>query len=55
MNAAKISSARIFVQGQNWWTKTDFKSFDPEMTGVSLNGAQYPALIQTTVGLSIGL
>lgn len=55
MSAAKIRSARIFVQGQNWWTKTDFRSFDPEMTGVTLNGAQYPALIQTTVGLSIGL
>jgi hypothetical protein len=54
LNTVKLRSARIFVQGQNWWTKTDFKSFDPEMTGVSLTGAQYPALVQTTFGLSIG-
>lgn len=52
--AAKLRSARIYVQGQNWWTKTDYQSFDPEMTGSSLTGAQYPALVQTTVGLSIG-
>lgn len=50
----KIRSARIFVQGQNWWTATKYKSFDPEATGTSLVGAQYPALVQTTVGLSIG-
>lgn len=49
-----LRSARVFVQGQNWWTATKFRSFDPEMTGVSLTGAQYPALKQTTVGLSIG-
>jgi TonB-dependent starch-binding outer membrane protein SusC len=51
---AKIKSARVFIQGQNWWTATNFLSFDPEMTGVSNTGAQYPAMIQTTVGLSIG-
>lgn len=51
---AKMRSARIFVQGQNWWTSTKFESFDPEMGGSSLVGAQYPALIQTTVGVSIG-
>lgn len=54
LSKAGIRSARIFVQGQNWWTSTSFKSFDPEMTGVSLTGAQYPALKQTTVGVSIG-
>lgn len=51
---AKIRSARVFVQGQNWWTKTKYRSFDPEVTGTSLVGAQYPALVQTTFGLSIG-
>lgn len=50
----KMRTARIFVQGQNWWTATKFQSFDPETTGASLTGAQYPALIQTTVGLNIG-
>lgn len=51
---AKLRSARVFVQGQNWWTKTDYRSFDPETTGASLIGAQYPALVQTTFGLSVG-
>lgn len=50
----KIRSARIFMQGQNLWTGTKFQSFDPETTGTSLVGAQYPALKQTTFGLSIG-
>lgn len=54
LSKAKIKTARVFVQGQNWWTKTDFRSFDPETTGTSLAGAQYPALVQTTFGLSIG-
>ncbi len=50
----KIRSARVFVQGQNLWTSTKFRGFDPEVTGTSLTGAQYPALIQTTVGLNVG-
>lgn len=54
LSKAGIRSARIFVQGQNWWTATKFQSFDPETTGASLVGAQYPALVQTTVGLNIG-
>jgi hypothetical protein len=54
LSKANIRSARLFVQGQNYWTKTDFQSFDPEFSGAVLNGAQYPALVQTTVGLSIG-
>lgn len=54
LGRAGIRSARVFVQGQNWWTSTNFRSFDPEMTGTSLVGGQYPALIQTTFGLSIG-
>jgi TonB-dependent starch-binding outer membrane protein SusC len=54
LSRAKIRTARVFFQGQNLWTQTAFRSFDPEMTGVSLTGAQYPALIQKTLGLSIG-
>ncbi|RYY52738.1 MAG: SusC/RagA family TonB-linked outer membrane protein [Chitinophagaceae bacterium] len=47
-------TARFFVQAQNWFTETKFQSFDPEFSGGSLTGAQYPALVQTTVGLTIG-
>jgi hypothetical protein len=54
LSKANIRSARLFIQGQNYWTKTDFQSFDPEFSSAVLNGAQYPALVQTTVGLSIG-
>lgn len=54
VNKLKIRTARVFVQGQNWWTHTNFRSFDPESSTAVLTGAQYPALVQTTVGLSIG-
>jgi len=50
----KIRAARVFVQGQNLWTSTEFRSFDPEATGVILQGAQYPSLKQLNFGLSIG-
>jgi len=54
LSKAGLRSARVFVQGQNWWTATKYQSFDPEGTGVQLVGAQYPALVQTTIGLNIG-
>lgn len=54
LDKIRIKSARVFVQGQNLWTKTDFRSFDPEASGAVLTGAQYPALKQMTVGISVG-
>jgi len=54
LSRVKVRSARVFLQGQNLWTATEFRGFDPEATGISLNGAQYPALKQLTLGLSIG-
>lgn len=54
LSSLKIRSARVFVQGQNLWTSTKFRSFDPEATSSVLNGAQYPSLVQATFGLSIG-
>ena len=54
LSSLKIKSARLFVQGQNLWTSTKFRSFDPEATGVSLEGAQYPSLKQFNFGLSVG-
>ncbi len=51
----KLSSARLFVQGQNLHTWFSFKGYDPEVfTGV-LTGAVYPALRTITAGVSIGL
>jgi TonB-dependent starch-binding outer membrane protein SusC len=51
---AKLSSVRFFVQGENLWTKTEFRAWDPEITGGQLTGAQYPALKTVTGGITIG-
>lgn len=48
-----VRSARIFIQGQNLWTSTKFRGFDPEATGTVLQG-QYPSLVQGSIGLTIG-
>ena len=52
--AIGISSARFFVLGENLWTGTKFKGWDPELSNGVLNGAQYPALRTITVGLTVG-
>ena len=54
LDAVKIRAARIFIQGQNLLTSTKFRGFDPEATGANLVGAQYPALKQVTLGLTLG-
>ncbi|ALI97977.1 SusC/RagA family TonB-linked outer membrane protein [Rufibacter tibetensis] len=54
-NTLRLRSVRAFVQGQNLVTWTDFRGWDPEITGASLVGAQYPALRTITFGLNIGL
>ncbi|MEJ7767857.1 MAG: TonB-dependent receptor [Chitinophagaceae bacterium] len=51
----KFSSVRFFAQGQNLFTWTDFRGFDPEISTGSLDGAQYPALRTITFGLNVGL
>jgi hypothetical protein len=58
LDKMKINSLRLFVQGQNLYTATKYRGYDPEPPagGNTLNpGAQYPALKTVTVGLSIGL
>lgn len=50
----KLTNARLFMQGQNLFTWTDFRGFDPEISTGSLVGAQYPALRTITFGLNIG-
>jgi TonB-dependent starch-binding outer membrane protein SusC len=54
ISKAKLSSVRVYVQGQNLLTFTDFKGFDPEISTGNLSGAQYPALRTVTAGLTIG-
>ncbi|HZI01867.1 MAG TPA: TonB-dependent receptor, partial [Flavisolibacter sp.] len=54
-NAAKLRNARLYIQGQNLLTWTNFLGFDPEISVGNLSGAQYPALRTVTFGLSVGL
>lgn len=53
-NGIGISTVRVFAQGQNLITWTNFQGFDPEVSTGSLTGAQYPALRTVTFGLNVG-
>lgn len=55
INKAKLSSVKIYAQGQNLLTFTKFLGFDPEISTGSLTGAQYPALRTVTFGINVGL
>lgn len=53
----KLNSLRVFVQGQNLYTYTKYRGYDPEVPpgGGTLNaGAQYPTLKIVTAGINIG-
>ncbi|MEJ7911613.1 MAG: hypothetical protein WKF70_00565, partial [Chitinophagaceae bacterium] len=53
-NTIKINSLKVFAQGQNLFTWTDFRGADPEISTGALTGAQYPALRTLTLGLNVG-
>ena len=55
LQKAKISSLKIFAQGQNLKVWHNFQGWDPEITTGILGGAQYPQLKTITFGLSLGL
>ncbi len=55
LSRIKLSRLRVFAQGQNLFTKTEFLGWDPELAAGTLVGAQYPALRTVTFGLNIGL
>ncbi|WP_018479568.1 SusC/RagA family TonB-linked outer membrane protein [Pontibacter roseus] len=50
----KMSTVRVFAQGQNLVTWTDFRGFDPEVSTGVLVGSQYPALRTVTFGINVG-
>ncbi len=57
LQKVKINSVRIFVQGQNLYTNTKYRGYDPEIPGGNgaLNaGAQYPTLKTVTAGINLG-
>ncbi|MDB5277264.1 MAG: TonB-dependent receptor [Ferruginibacter sp.] len=58
----KIQALRVFVQGQNLYTKFTFQGWDPEVSTISsadanssadVSGAQYPTLKRVTFGLNV--
>jgi len=51
----KITSLKVFAQGQNLKVWHNFQGWDPEITTGILGGAQYPQLKTITFGLSVGL
>lgn len=62
LDKLKIQGLRVFVQGQNLYTKFTFQGWDPEISTVSsvdtnsnadVTGAQYPALKRVTFGLNV--
>jgi TonB-dependent starch-binding outer membrane protein SusC len=62
LNKIKIQGLRVFVQGQNLYTKFTFQGWDPEVSSIndadpggsaSVSGAQYPALKTITAGINI--
>ena len=54
IGATGLNTVRLFAQGQNLVTWTDFRGFDPEISTGTLVGAQYPALRTVTFGLNLG-
>jgi TonB-linked SusC/RagA family outer membrane protein len=53
-----LNSFRVFAQGQNLFTYTKYRGYDPEVPpgGTAVNaGAQYPTLKTYTIGVNIGL
>jgi TonB-linked SusC/RagA family outer membrane protein len=55
LDRLKIKSLRVFAQAQNFAVWHNFQSYDPEVTGGGLSGAQYPQLKTFTFGLNVGL
>ena len=49
----QITGARVFVQGQNLLTWSEFRGYDPEVASGIMTGAQYPALKAITFGANV--
>ena len=57
----KVQGVKLFLQGQNLFTVSDFQGWDPEVSGItdssggsaSVSGAQYPSLKRITFGLNL--
>lgn len=60
LSRLKISSARLFISGQNLLTFTEYSGVDPEVgyrssnTNLGLDFGSYPAAVSYTIGLNLG-
>ncbi len=60
LNKLKLSSARIYLSGQNLWTLTNYSGVDPEVayksnnTNLGLDFGSYPNPKSYTLGISLG-
>ncbi len=57
LSKINLRSVKMFVQGQNLWTATSFKDFDPESAwiGSASTGIQVPNLKTVVIGTQISL
>lgn len=58
LTKAGISSVRVFAQGQNLYTYTKYRGYDPELPPTEQavhQGAVYPTLKTITFGINVGL
>ncbi|MBS1742795.1 MAG: TonB-dependent receptor [Bacteroidetes bacterium] len=58
LGKSTINSLRVFVQGQNLYTYTKYRGYDPELPPAEQSvhqGAVYPPLKTITFGINIGL
>lgn len=64
LSKIKIQGLRIFVQGQNLYTKFKFQGWDPEVSSINssdlnsnadVSGGQYPSLKRISFGLNVTL
>ena len=55
LDKIKVNNLRVFIQGQNLLTITEYRGYDPEVpAGGTVNaGAQYPSLKTITAGINL--
>ncbi len=59
MNKARISQARVYLSGNNLWTATNYKGFDPEASmgqdasGAGIDRGVYPTTKSIVIGIDL--
>jgi len=54
LQTIKLRSVRLYAQGQNIWTYTDYPGWDPELSEVGTEFYRYPTGKSYTLGLDVG-